>query len=289
MIDELRELSLEIEGTQGTVNGIIHAAGNLSRHQFEIIEDTTPENVFDVFAPKVLGVLNLYEIFRNRCLDFVWITSSLASIVGGLRFAAYSSANAFMEHFISARSKELPNWICIGLSEIGITEIEDVSNAGPGERHLGAEALIALFELSLGCKHSPVIYETIKNLHDRTREAFSESKGIEDPVRFDIKKTERPNLDSSFAPPSSKTEKIMIDLLEDFLGMRGLGVEDNFFDLGGDSLKATGFLLRIRNTFDIPLAVTVFFSSPTIKQLSLKIDEILLLKSKKAHGSRQII
>jgi polyketide synthase PksN len=89
--------------------------------------------------------------------------------------------------------------------------------------------------------------------------------------------------------PGTKTEEKVVELLENFLGVQGLGVEDNFFDLGGDSLKAMSFLVKIKNTFDIHLAIKEFFTNPTIRKLSQKIDENILLSEKKIRSSKLII
>jgi len=288
-IDQFRELVIETESDLGRINGIIHAAGDLGNRRFELIEDTTPENVFAIFAPKVVGILNLYEVFKDRKPDFVWITSSLSSIVGGLRFSAYSSSNAFMEHFVSSKSKELTNWVCAGLSELAVADRGETGKVSRKRRFLHPETLLAFFEMSLRSTRSPVIYQTIEDLRLRLDEAFAGDKGTGDPDLVKVEKKERPELRSVFAPPATRTEKKMIELLEDFLGIKGLGVEDNFFDLGGDSLKAMGFLIRIKAAFETHLTIKVFFINPTIRQLSLKVDESILLSEKKTRSSKLII
>jgi len=288
-VEELRQLAIETEAALGKIDGVIHAAGDLSRKRFELIEDTTPQNVFSSFAPKVAGVINLYEVFKDRGLDFVWITSSLASIVGGLRFAAYSAANAFMEHFVSSKSRELPNWFCAGLSEIDVNEAGGAEQSGSKKRHLKGEALLALFELTLRSNRSPVFYETIQDLHVRLEETFSGNRGEADVKPFNVEKAERPGLPTAFVAPGTKTEKMLVELLENFMGIQQLGVEDNFFDLGGDSLKAMSFLVRIKNTFHVHLTIKAFFSNPTIGELASKIDESILLTEKKPRSSKLII
>jgi thioesterase domain-containing protein len=65
-------------------------------------------------------------------------------------------------------------------------------------------------------------------------------------------------------------------------------VEDNFFDLGGDSLQAMSFLIRIKSAFGIQLTVNVFYTDATIRQLALRIDDIVLLSGKMAHNGREL-
>lgn len=135
----------------------------------------------------------------------------------------------------------------------------------------------------------PAEVDPLAGEHLRPEEAFAGSKQSGGPDFEKLEKRDRPDLRNAFAPPETRTEKKVIELLEDFLGIEGLGVEDNFFDLGGDSLKAMSFLIRIKSAFGIKLAVNIFFTDPTIRLLSMKIDESVLLNGKKAGTSKLII
>ncbi|HLZ86223.1 MAG TPA: SDR family NAD(P)-dependent oxidoreductase, partial [Puia sp.] len=287
--EELTALSRSIENDLGRINGIIHTAGNTDRDCFELIEDLTPQHSIAVFLPKVLGVRNLYEVFGDYNADFVWITSSIASIVGGLKFSSYSSANAFMESFVSMKGKELPNWKCIGLAEILPTEIETREKEAAKRQFLTPDELISLFELSLH-KDLPVIFETIQDLPSRFEEIFAGDKGTDNPVAGEkIGKAERPKLSNSFVPPNSNTEKTVVQLMENFFGIAGLGVTDNFFDLGGDSLMAMSFLTKVKNVFTVNITIKFFFDNPTANVISSKINEIKSLTEVKKHTSKKII
>ncbi len=114
------------------------------------------------------------------------------------------------------------------------------------------------------------------DFHLSRQQAFSDGKGGGDSDLGKVKKRDRPDLGNVFTPPETSTERKVVELLENFLGMQGVGIDDNFFDLGGDSLQGMGFLMRIKNTFDIALPANTFFTDPTMKQVSLKIDESLL-------------
>jgi acyl carrier protein len=51
-----------------------------------------------------------------------------------------------------------------------------------------------------------------------------------------------------------------------------IGVHDDFFDLGGDSLTGVGLLVRIRSAFDVDLELASLFERSTISGLSEAID-----------------
>src|SRR5439155_9308428 len=57
-------------------------------------------------APKVHGLLALHEALEGLSLDFCLLTSSLSSVLGGVGYAAYAGANAFMDAFAARRRQE---------------------------------------------------------------------------------------------------------------------------------------------------------------------------------------
>jgi phthiocerol/phenolphthiocerol synthesis type-I polyketide synthase E len=270
---------LDIEKAIGPVNGVIHAAGNIDRRYFETSEAITSGKAMAVMASKISGLQNLYTVFENRQPDFVWITSSLSSIMGGVGFSAYAAANSFMEHLVQARSQTKPQWTCIGLSDMALNSRQPQQD--DGKRLITPSELIALFEWSIGQSHLPVIYETIEHLDVRMRQAFSPK-----PVPFqhhrspgDLNKTERPALKNPYLAPATDTERKLAAIIEDFLGIRQIGMEDNFYELGGDSLKGMVLLKRIRQEFNIDIALNDLFTSDNIRVTATEIESRLWLKS----------
>uniref|UniRef100_UPI001F58368C SDR family NAD(P)-dependent oxidoreductase n=1 Tax=Bacillus cereus group sp. BfR-BA-01441 TaxID=2920348 RepID=UPI001F58368C len=88
----------------GTLNGIIHSAG-IIRDNFIIKK--TEEEIRDVFAPKVIGTVNLDEASRELELDFFILFSSVAGVMGNLGQADYASANNFMDSYTTYRNQAL--------------------------------------------------------------------------------------------------------------------------------------------------------------------------------------
>ncbi|MFF4035396.1 amino acid adenylation domain-containing protein, partial [Streptomyces sviceus] len=73
------------------------------------------------------------------------------------------------------------------------------------------------------------------------------------------------------APRDAREEQLR-DLFADILGTSAIGIDDNFFQLGGHSLHATRLVSRIRTAFDTDLAVSAIFDNPTVAQLSAALD-----------------
>lgn len=78
----------------------------------------------------------------------------------------------------------------------------------------------------------------------------------------------RRELRADFAGPANNTERKLTAIWKDVLDVEELGVNDNFFDLGGHSITATRILNRVAREFDIPATVTMVFGAPTIRQFS---------------------
>jgi aryl carrier-like protein len=55
---------------------------------------------------------------------------------------------------------------------------------------------------------------------------------------------ERPDLELGFAPPRNPVEKTLAHIWADVLKLQHVGIDDNFFDLGGDSILGTQILAR---------------------------------------------
>jgi amino acid adenylation domain-containing protein/non-ribosomal peptide synthase protein (TIGR01720 family) len=82
--------------------------------------------------------------------------------------------------------------------------------------------------------------------------------------------------EARYVAPRTPAEEILADIWKDVLGLDRVGVEDNFFDLGGHSLIAVQVLSRVRTAFDVEVPLRRVFEASTITQLALVIEECLI-------------
>ena len=71
-----------------------------------------------------------------------------------------------------------------------------------------------------------------------------------------------------YQPPASPVEEILAEIYARVLGIDRVGIDDSFFELGGDSLSAMRVIAAINTSFDTQLPVRTMFEAPTISGLS---------------------
>ena len=76
--------------------------------------------------------------------------------------------------------------------------------------------------------------------------------------------------------PRTPTEEVLAEIWRGVLGLKQVGIHDNFFDLGGHSLLVMQVLSRVREAFEIELHTRQFFETPTVAELAAVVEEILV-------------
>jgi iturin family lipopeptide synthetase A len=276
---EMRQMVNEAEARFGPIQGVIHAAGVVGGDSFRPLEELNRQGFLEQFGPKVYGVLGLAEIFGERNLDFCLLVSSLSVILGGLGFAAYAAANAFLDafaHWFNRRSRLC--WTAVNWGDwqsdrpesreavLGNTLSQIMMNPQEGAK---------TFELIL--KYCPVnqvavsagdlqarIDQWVKLESLEGREGGRVGQGLTRP---------RPDLMNPYAAPLEPLEHTLVGIWQQVMGFDKIGTKDDFFEMGGDSLKAITVIARIHQSLDVQVPLMVFFNRPTIKGLSKYITD----------------
>jgi phthiocerol/phenolphthiocerol synthesis type-I polyketide synthase E len=272
--EELRAALALVRDRMGTVNGIVHAAGE---HGGGLLADKTPEMARQVMAAKVQGTQALMSAVQGLPLDFVLLCSSLAAVAGGLGRIDYAAANAYLDAFAIAqqRSGGTPvisvgwdGWRDVGMG--AKSALPEGMGITPAQ---GAELFVRILE---GPCH-PHVCISSTDLEARRREgdvmsrlASIEAAAPQRPMHA------RPQGLADYVAPSGDLEAGLARIWSDFLGVSPIGMDDSLFELGGDSLLAIQLLARVRQAYGVEIHPAALLRSPTVGQLAHAIETRLI-------------
>jgi len=277
---QVKETIREIEQQWGSLDGLVYAVGVSGAAAIQPI-DTFTESHFNLhLQTKVHGLMVLERALRDRPLDFCMFISSLSPILGGLGLASYSAAHHFMDAFVCRHNHYHPvKWTLVNMEgwlQEKDEETRENPSIGTGLRQYlvtAGEAPGLLDRLFSRGDLNQVIVST-GHLQTRINQWIKKDFPAGDTFPGQQNKpgpavpSPRINLSASYIPPTNPLEQKLAEIWQGFFGIQPIGIEDDFFELGGDSLKAMTMGSRIQKAFNIGLPVVEFINRPTIKQLA---------------------
>jgi acyl carrier protein len=72
---------------------------------------------------------------------------------------------------------------------------------------------------------------------------------------------------------STQLEQAIVDIWRETLGARLIGLGDNFFDIGGDSLLLATVHTNLQKKLNIEISITDLFEFPTVRSLARRLHE----------------
>ncbi|WP_268255320.1 type I polyketide synthase [Streptomyces phaeofaciens] len=263
----------------GALHGVLHAAGVPGRGMMQF---KSAEDVDRVLAPKVAGTLALARALKDVPLDFLALFSSVSSVTGALGQADYSAANAFLDAFASSGLLPQARIVSIGWGEwewngwkSGLDGYEPVLREFY-EQHrdrfgIGFDAGWRHLQRALA-RPEPHLFVSTQDFSMMVRGSRSHTmEDIQEGARRGRgeKRHPRPELSTLYVPARTETETLIAEIWADALGMEQVGIHDNFFDLGGNSLLGVGIVAAIRRGLELDrLPAHVIYQAPTVAALA---------------------
>jgi len=260
----------------GAIHGVIHAAGITSESAFRPLQTLGKAECEQHFRPKVHGVFALEQVLHGMALDFCLLFSSISAVLGGLGFAGYAAANLFMDAFVQShnRSSDTP-WLSVNWDTWRVKAEQEqgiVPGATIAEYAMNVEEGLEVFNRVLTTKSIAQIVNSTGDLQTRIRqwvslELLSDNNEVAQAHKIPLQDNTRPALSREYVSASSEYERIIASIWQQALGIAQVGLYDNFFDLGGNSLIGLQVIAKIKKALHVQIPAVALFEAPTISAL----------------------
>lgn len=280
-VDDVRRAVATALERFGRLDGVLHCAGVPAAGLMQFKTVTERERVL---APKIAGTLALADVLADVPVDFLALFSSVGSSTGnGPGQVDYCAASAFLDAF--ARSDPLPGravvsigwgkWAWSGWS--GALDGHDPTVRAFLESHRATFGIT--FDegwrafgraLASGEPHLAVSTQDLPTLVAQGRRSSIENLRVAArKARGGAARRPRPQVSTPYVAPRTPAEEAVAEVWADALGLDRVGVHDDFFDLGGNSLIGVDVVGRVRRALNLPrLSPHLLYQAPTVGALA---------------------
>lgn len=255
----------------GALDGVFHLAGLPST---SVMRAKTEAEIAAVLGAKVAGAINLERALRPHRPDLVVLFSSIAAALGGIGQFEYAAANAYLDGMAQRlNGTGGTRWLAIGWDswrDAGMAtdavvpanllrfKQQELAQAIGNDDGLRALHWVLAQPELVHCLISP---RKIASRNTKRLRQVSERNVAELPSSIDT---------SGW----SETERRLLLSWVNLFGYDRIGRNDNFFDLGGDSLLATKAVATINEEWGIDIGVRDFLESRDIEELARLVDAL---------------
>ncbi len=246
------------------------------------------------FRPKILGLQALDQALWDRPVDFCVFFGFDSAMPKRIDSATYTAVNCFMNAFAEDRSRESDlRWICVNWDPrlAAKNPAFGLTRKSPDNTELTETARMAVLDHILsGYVAGPLVvsvndpggrtsklgkpYEVkrLETVKDQSRAATDAAKPTAKAAEIGAM-PERENIKAPYVAPATDTERTIVDIWQYHLGIAPIGIRDDFFELGGDSLLATQMLGRIREETQTQIDIFMLLENPTIEGIAQAITQ----------------
>jgi amino acid adenylation domain-containing protein len=286
-VANLQQMQAVITTTEqrfGAINGVIHAAGLADG---ALILRQTQKMSERIFAPKLKGTWVLDSLLQNVELDFFLLCSSLASVLGIGGQIGYCAANAFLDVFAQFKMANgnyftaAINWdawqeVGMAVNTVMPVEIPEKSRTDSLQQGILPKEGIGVFNSIMGSTLPQILVSTndlMIRLEQQKASGLQRLLELSDQSKLPKNKYSRPQLSDTYKPPRTELEQSLTALWQNVLGIKQIGIHDDFFELGGDSLIAVQLIAKLREKLPMSLSAHSLLNAPTIASLAELIEQ----------------
>ena len=252
---QMQEVIAQVVTRFGALSGVVHAASATSE---ALIQVDAASKARSVLAPKIEGTLVLDRLLEDAQLDFFVACSSLASIPGQGGQVSSCAADAFLDAYAHLRSYEC------GTPTIFINWERWEDEGAATEEGMSSEEVADALNRILN-NRLPHVVVSMRDLDvqiERSKSSVAAALSSELKLTaFSRPARPRPELEAPYVAAKNQVEEILSRVWQHVFGLERIGVHDNFFQLGGDSILSiqiaaqaskAGLRLRAKHLFEYP-------------------------------------
>lgn len=271
----------------GAIHGVVQAAFVAGSG---LLQWKSRDQAAAVLAPAVRNTQMLAEATRGLGLDFFVLCGSNTAVLGGAGQVDTCAAAAFLDAFAQARAAAAsPGEPFVQVIDWGAFRWQP-AEAGDPDLSARLRAGLDAFGIASGeCREAwqralatplPRIVVSTRDLEAVREQVDSLGSSLlagkllgPQGLRARGAGHARPELAAPYVEPSRPVERRVASVWEEVLGIDGLGADDDFFELSGNSLLAIQIVSRLSAAFAVELTVATLLANPTIAALACRIEE----------------
>ena len=253
------------------LNGMIWAAGEVDYGG--IILNRSEEDFIKYSSSKIQGLLLFEKYMDFSKLDFLALFSSIGNVIYQVKFGqvGYNAGNEFLENYahyarrsgINAFAINWCDWLNVGLTVESVRKTEKTNDI----QLINSKISSAIYpkvgvEIFFKCLQNKVAVYTI--YPENLQKSMSLQKNRLNEVKNGLSQTV--NKEKTALEPTNNLKQTLVELYTTFFG-KNVGIKDDFFELGGDSLKAMSLVARINQKIGSSLAIGDIYKHSAINDL----------------------
>ncbi len=282
----ISEVISDFEKMHGDITGVIHAAGEIDTNG--IIQNRNNESTRQVMTAKINGTIAITNYFKNRPLTFLALFSSCGNVLYKSKFGqvGYISSNEFIEAYgvycnlnFSFKTTVIHwnDWKEVGLTvEAAKRKHKHEDQEFDVEEHINGGLTIAeglsVFEQAISSGYDNVIVST-QDLIQKVAGYDSEIGG--DRTNISKRRDSFVNMQSLRKNRDDNDKHLLVlNIFREYVDDPHYDINDDFFEKGGDSLKAIYLLRRLEREFGIEISIHFLYENSTAFKIACFIDSM---------------
>jgi NADP-dependent 3-hydroxy acid dehydrogenase YdfG len=282
------------------VSGAFHLAGTFEEAP---IEELTPESLRKALRAKTVGTVLLAGLLAERPGAALILFSSVNGFFGGVSAAAYSAANAFVDEYaayLAGRGQDVRAcawslWDETGMSvgyslkrlsrsrgffvlqpHSGLASLDYALGRGAPALWIGLDTASPVISqhcveeggpLTAPVAYLPVIGSDVPG-HIDVEDRFGTAIHLPIQQAPAVARTVEQGAAATVTEPMSQAERLITDLWARLLPRPPVGIDENFFDCGGNSISIARVNAELRKCMDRAVPMTAMFQHPSIRSLA---------------------